>query len=172
MNYKDLKTAIYKSVEKVSKREENTDFRINFEALKENVKDLGLTPVYFGIEARRITINDIPLFAEYFKSNKMDWLNKGRYITSLAFIETEKIDEEAQTILNNLADTTKEDPDLDKVNDFSYLIGNYPCYFALATSYMNNSPEYYGSNSYFVACRSNKVVFKDPNYVYNPQDLD
>lgn len=172
MDYKELKTAIYKSAEKAGGKKD-TDFVINLDVLTEQVakEGLNLLPIPVGLHAHRIHMDDVPLFAEYYRPDRLEWLNDNRFVTSLAFVDKDKVDDELLEMIEMLKQPREDHPDVDYVNMYGAIIANYPCYFALVASYKNNSPEYFGKNSYFIGVRANKVVIKDPNYVYNPQDI-
>ena len=113
---------------------------------------------------------DVPLIAEYYKEDKMGWISKEKFITSLVFIDSNKVDENLAEMIEELKTKDADDPDLDKIAIMSEILGTYPCYLALVVSYQNNSPNSVGKNSYYIACRANKVIIKDPHYVYTPID--
>lgn len=169
MKYKDLKNAIIGSLMKVGER--GTDFKVNLDTLRENLESLNLIPIPVCLDAHRVGPSDIPLFDEYYFQNKMEWLNSSRFMTTIAMIVADNVDEEATAILEVLNTPPAEHPNEDYLKLYSKLIANYQCYFALIVSYKNSAPDHYGENSYYITCRTNKVIFKDPNYVYNPDDV-
>ena len=166
MNYKTLKRLISRSAERTGKR--NVDFKIDIDNLNNELTELELVCLPYGADARRIDIKDIPLVSEYFRDDKMTWVSGEKYITSLVFIDSNKIDDNLLELIELLKTKPEDDPDIDHVAILSEIIGAYPCYFALVMSYQNNSPNSVGKNSYFIACRANKVIIKDPDYVYTP----
>ena len=168
MNYKTLKRLIVRSAERTNKR--TVDFEIDLDNLNNDLAELDLIALSYGLEARRISLNDVPLIAEYYKEDKMGWISKEKFITSLVFIDSNKVDENLAEMIEELKTKDADDPDLDKIAIMSEILGTYPCYLALVVSYQNNSPNSVGKNSYYIACRANKVIIKDPHYVYTPID--
>ena len=166
MNYKTLKRYIVRSAEKVGKR--GVDFKINIERLNRDVAELQLTCIPYGEHARQISPNDLPMLVEYYREDKLEWLSREKYITSLIFVDSTKMDEHLNHLIHRLMHRPEDDPDMDPVRILGEILGSYPCYLAVVVSYQNNSPNSVGRNSYFIACRANKVIIKDPAYVYVP----
>ena len=166
MNYKTLKRLIARSAERTSKY--TVDFKIDIDNLNNELTELELVCVPYGLDARRISLGDLPLVSEYFREDKMNWISKEKFLTSLIFIDSNKVDEYLLELFEALNTNTEDNPDIDKISIIAEIIGTYPCYFALVVSYQNNSPNSVGRNSYYIACRANKVIIKDPEYVYTP----
>lgn len=166
MNYKILKRLIARSAERTGKR--NVDFKIDINSLNNELAELELTCLPYGLTARRISVNDIPMLGEYYREDKMNWLSDEKYITSLIFVDTNKIDDNLTNLIEQLQVKYEDDPDIDHVAILAEILGSYPCYLSVVVSYQNNSPNSVGKNSYYIACRANKVIIKDPEYVYTP----
>ena len=166
MNYKTLKRLIVRSAERTGKR--NVDFKIDIDNLNNELAEIELVCLPYGEDARRVSPTDIPLITEYYREDKMSWISDEKYITSLIFIDSNKIDDNLLELIEQLKIKHEDDPDIDHTAILGEIIGSYPCYLALVVSYQNNSPNSVGKNSYFIACRANKVIIKDPDYVYTP----
>lgn len=166
MNYKTLKKLIVRNVEKTSKH--TVDFEVDLDALNNDLAELELVCIPYGQKGRRISMGDIPLCSEYFREDKMGWISDEKFLTSLIFVDANKVDDDLEAMIEDLKKDPTEEPDIDMIRIVSYILGNYPCYLALVVSYQNNSPNSSGKNSYVIACRANKVIIKDPEYVYVP----
>ena len=166
MNYKVLKRLIARSAERTGKR--NVDFKINIDQLNDELAELELVCIPFGLNARRIAPTDVPLISEYYREDKMSWISEEKFMTSLIFVDSNKVDENLIKSIEELKKKPEDDPDIDTVQIIGEILGSYPCYLSLIVSYQNNSPNSAGRNSYFIACRANKVIIKDPDYVYVP----
>lgn len=174
INYKDLKKAIVKCANKSGGKRENA-FSIDFAKLTNAVAPMGLIPVEVGVYgpeiSRRITPSDIAPLNEYFIEQKLSWFDKAKWIGYLTFADVDNDKrEEITELLDDLKVKPEDDPDIDHTELLALLTANYPCYHACIVSYKSNNPNFMDNNSYIVVCRANKVIIKDPNYVYNSKD--
>lgn len=171
VDYKVLKSRIIRSCKPVGK--EIVDFVIDFEKLEENCRELNITPIYFGLEARRVKPELVPYLNEYFKGTDLSWFNSSKFSTCISFIHNNYIDEKAQRILDRLKVAQVDDPNDDKVHDIAELLANYPCYNATVVSYKNNNPKYLkcGKPSFVIQIRANKVTISNSDYQYNYKDF-
>ena len=121
--------------------------------------------------AKKLVPEQIPFLQEYFNKTHLEWLSDSKYVTTIAFIDSEYLDEKAIELMNKIATPQVDDPEDDKVKDFALLVTTYPCYFSTIVSYHNNSPKMSNKISYEIACRANKVVIKMSDYQYNHKDF-
>ena len=162
LNYKVLKSAIVRSANKTDK--DSTAFTIDIDKLTDEVKEYNLKPLSVGLVSHKIDPSDIPAISEYYSTDRLAWFEDGLNIDYLIFVDLDKEDENLRSLIDEI-----EDPDtVNKVAIAAKIASYYPCYFALVSSYKSNNPKYIGKNSYNITCRANKVIIKDPNYVYKP----
>lgn len=171
VDYKVLKGRIIRSCKVTGK--EIVDFSIDFDKLVEECKELNLTPIYFGMNAKRVTPELIPYISEYFKDTNLSWFNSSKFSTAISFINSNYIDGKALELLEKLKTPQVDDPNDDKVNDVAELLANYPCYSATIVAYKSNNPKIIKLNkpSYIVQVRANKVVITNSNYQYEYRDF-
>lgn len=169
VNYRVLKSNIIKACKSV-KGGDIVDFKIDFKKLCELVEDINLTPMCVGMNPVKMIPEIIPFMSEYFDKSHMEWLSDSKYHTTIAFIDSEYIDEKAAELLEKLKMPKVDDPDNDKVQVYAELVANYPCYFATIVSYKNNAPKV-NRPSFEIACRANKVTIKMSDYQYNHKDF-
>lgn len=161
LNYKVLKSAIVRSVNKTDK--DSTAFTIDIDKLTEEVKEYNLKPLPFGLISHKIDPSDIPAISEYYSTDRLAWFEDGLNITYLIFVDLNKEDQNLKSLIDNI-----DEEDANLVNITAQIASYYPCYFAFISSYKSNNPKYIGKNSYNITCRANKVIIKDPDYVYKP----
>ena len=161
LNYKVLKSAIVRSANKTDK--DSTAFTIDIDKLTDEVKEYNLKPLSVGLVSHKIDPSDIPAISEYYSTDRLAWFGDGINITYLIFVDLDKEDENLRSLID-----ASDEADLDLVNITAKIASYYPCYFAFISSYKSNNPKYIGKNSYNITCRANKVIIKDPNYVYKP----
>ena len=171
VDYKVLKNRIIRSCKVTGK--EIVDFSIDFDRLEEECRDLHLTPIFFGLNAKRVTPELVPYLNEYFKDTNLSWFNSSKFSTVISFINSNHIDGKALELLNKLKTPQVDDPSDDKVNDVAELLANYPCYSATVVSYKSNNPKFIKLNkpSYVIQIRANKVVITNSDYQYNWRDM-
>ena len=188
VDYKLLKSRIIRSC--VSKEKEIVDFSIDYCKLVELCEELNITPIYFGMEAKRVKPELIPYINEYFKDENLSWFNSSKFSTVISFIHTNYIDDRARELLERLKvpqvdkpenekddkdedEDEKDNPDDDKVADVAELLANYPCYSATVVAYKSNNPKYIKFNkpSYVIQIRGNKVTISNSDYQYNYKDI-
>lgn len=170
VDYNLIKRCIVKSCKQIDPRLLN--FKINGEKLEAMVANSGLTFVSNGLDSRFVESRDIALISEYFKKNKLEWFNRSKQFTTLTFIDSESLDEEAERLLVLLRDTiSSSDPDFDPVEAVAYLIANYPCYNATVVAYQSNDPNKFGKNSYTIIMRANVIAITQQEYEYNNDDI-
>ena len=171
VDYRILKNKIIRSCKPVGK--EIADFEVDFDRLVENCAELHIVPIYFGLEAKRVTPVNIPFLNEYFKDENLSWFNSAKFLTVLSFIHTDSIDEKAEELLAKLRRDQVDDPADDKVNDVAELLANYPCYSAVVVGYKSNNPKYIkaGKPSFVIQIRANKVTISNSDYQYNYKDI-
>ena len=169
VNYKTLKINILKSCR--SLKQTSAEFEVDYDKLCDLVEDIGLVPVYIGLESKRLTPEIVPFLGEYLDKSRLNWLTENKFATVIVFVNAENIDARAKELLDDIYADQMSDPDNDKVAKLGELIANYPCYFCTIISYQNNSLRSSYRVSYEITCRANKVIIKDPNYVYNRKDF-
>lgn len=167
VNYRVLKSNIIKAC--VPAKHNPVDFKVDYKKLCDLVRDINLEPIFVGMDPSRLKPEIVPFLSEYFDKSHMIWLSDDKYVTTIAFIDAEYIDDEVHELLEKLKMEQVDDPEDDKVKDYATLIANYPCYFATIVSYRNNDPN--NRPSYEIACRANKVVINMSNYQYNHKDF-
>jgi hypothetical protein len=139
--------------------------------LTKAVANMGLTPIFTNLNAKKVIPENIAFLGEYFEKTRLSWFNDGKHFTVVSFIETESIDERATELLEKLKVPEVDDPENDKVADLSELLANYPCYNAVTVSFRNDDPKRAGNPSYIIVIRANKVVIKSSDYQYNAKDM-
>ena len=171
VNYKDLKHAVGRSCVKVGSY--LSDFKVDVEKIREMSEELHLVFIPIGINAHRVTADDIPDISEFFYGENLAWFTDSKFITTLAFLDSSDLNEETQELIDKLytePDKNMGDP-IDYVATAAELIANYHCYLAKVVSYTSNDPGRIGKNCYYINCKANKVILRDPEYNYNPQDI-
>lgn len=170
VNYKILKSCIIKSCKQL--KQGLMDFTVDFKKLSNLTADLKLTPIEpIGFDAKIVQPEIIPFLSEYFEKSHLSWFNDSKFFSVITFIDSDSIDEKAQTLLDSLKMNQTDNPDNDKVKSIATLVAEYPCYFATIISYQNGDPDRIGRPSYDIVCRANKVVIKSSDYQYNPKDF-
>jgi hypothetical protein len=169
VDYKAIKPVIVKSCTKSDKH--NNSFSIDIEKLNGMLKDMNLVALPCGAKGRRVAPEDMYAIAEYFFGDNLDWFEDSKYFTTIICIDKADIDENVQALIDDLYIKHDEDPDIDKVDIISTIISKLHCYFVMVVSYNSGDPGRGGKNTYFINCRANKVVLKDPEYVYNSKDM-
>jgi hypothetical protein len=109
--------------------------------------------------------------AEYFIGENLQWFDDSKFLTTLICIDKEDLNEEVLADIELLKVKREEHPDIDYVKILANILATYHCYFIMVVSYISSDPGKYGKGTYFINCRANKVVIKDPNYVYNSKDI-
>ena len=171
VDYKLLGDVIRRCCKQVHKHTPVMEFFVNYNKLAGMLRDHNLIPVKIGLKSRRVTPEDIPFISEYYEKTNLSWYTEGKYFTVLTFMDRSALDERALELLADIGTPQVDIPDEDKVADMAKLVADYPCYFALVTSYQNNDPRLKDIPSYTVSCRANKVVIKSSDYQYNPKDF-
>ena len=163
LDYKVLKAAIVKAC--ISSKK-STNFVVNYDKLSKAVDELGVTMVNVGVQSSNIEPKDIITLSEYFKANKLKWINNSKDYTILVFVDKEKIDERCQELLDIMNLSQIDNPSVDKANALATLLADYPCYMAGIISYISNEPRRFNILSYDIKIRVNTVLIKDSNYGY------
>lgn len=168
VDYKSLKREIIKGLRY---NQNSVIFDVDYPVINENVSELGLQMIPMFEPATIIEPKDIPFLSEYFVGNALSWIDRYKAFTTLTFIQTDYIDNEARELLYQVMTPPTEDPNFDFTAAMSKLVANYPCYFATIVSYMSNDPSRMNRPTYEIACRGNKVVIRSSAYKYNPKDM-
>lgn len=163
LDYKELKSAIIKA--SVSSKK-STNFVVKFDKLSKAVEELGLVMVNTGTQSSNIDPKDIICLSEYFKANKLKWINNSKDYTTLIFIDKDKVDDKCQELLDIMNLSQIDNPSVDKSNTLATILADYPCYLASVVSYISNEPRRFNALSFDIQIRVNTVMIKDPNYVY------
>lgn len=171
VDYKILKNRIIRSC--FSNAKEIVDFKIDFEKLESDCRELGILPMYFGLDARRVKPEIVPFLNEYFKDENLSWFTDNKFYTVLSFIHTDYIDEKATELLDKLKIKQEDDPSIDKVHIIAELLANYPCYSAAVVSYKSNNPKFIKTckPSFIIQIRANKVTITNSDYQYTYKDI-
>ena len=166
VNYKDLKSNIIKALSQIS--EGSMQFFVNLNKLSDLTEDMHLLPLNVGLESKQIMPGLIPYLSEYFEKTQLSWIDAEKFSTVIVFIDTTSLNKTALDLIDQLR---SDDLDIDRTKIVATLVADYPCYFATIVSYQNNNPKYFGTPSYEIVCRANKVVIKSSDYQYNPKDF-
>lgn len=169
VDYKAIKSLIVKSCTKPDKY--NNMFVVDIEKLNGLLSDLNLVALPTGSKGRRVSPEEMYAVAEYFHGDNLDWFEDSKFITTITCVDSTDITEDIQALIDKLYVNEEDDPDIDKVDIVSTIISKLHCYFVMIVSYNSNEPGRSGKNTYFINCRANKVVVRDPEYVYNSKDM-
>lgn len=153
VDYRELRRAIVKSC---VNRENgtDTDFGIDYEKLTELTTEIGVVPVALTVDdgvSHILTTSDVPTLSEYFKGDRLEWMNDNKSITTIVFVEKEVAEEVATYIEENKGDS---------INVLAHIIATQPCYFALVVGYLSTDPDRFNKLNYLIGCRANSVVLK------------
>ena len=101
MNYNVLRKVVSSCVEG---RQNDPHFRINMFKLRKLTADLGLVPLVYkeSYNSKRVMPDDIPLLMEYFKEDKIEWLDSKRTFLTLIFIRQEDLVDNLQELTEDL----------------------------------------------------------------------
>lgn len=143
LDYKELKRAIVKSCAKSTSSD--TSFSIDYEKLKELVKDIGLIPVQMKVNSDFIIPSNVLLISEYMKFEKLEWISEEKSLLPLLFVESDCIDTEINT---------------EDVKTITKLIATKPCYKALVIGYLSSDPDRFNKLNYAIECRANPIVLR------------
>ena len=171
VDYKVLSDLIRRCCKQQHKHTPSMEFYVEYNKLVDLVADYNLLPVKIGTRSKKVIPDVIPFISEYYEKSNLAWYSEGKHIVELTFMDVTGLDDEARRIIADLNTPQIDIPDEDKVRDMAKLVADYPCYFALVTSYQNNDPRLKNRPSYTVSCRANKVVIKSSDYQYNPKDF-
>lgn len=155
MDYNILRKIVATCVEG---KGDNKYFRVNIVKLAKKLKKLGLIPVVYKDEfiSKNLECDDLFLFVEYFKEDKLKWFDGDRTFLSLLFIREEDMDEQLQDLLYELYNMKKNSDtddnntyrqcccfckkdEIRKIDEKSILISimsKYPCYFAIIAKWV------------------------------------
>ena len=169
VEYKVLKNAILKSCVGEIR---GTKFHINADKLSTSVDDMGLIFVKNDrLVSTPVSEHDIIFLSEYYKEDKLKWIDSDKQFATMLFVDADKRDEKLDILLSIL-DPDNCDEDGDKVSAMSTIIAEYPCTLATIVSYRSNDPNRIDSRpSYFIICRANSITIKDENYKYYHGDM-
>ena len=170
LDYKIIKGCIIRSSTRTSKA--TNAFEVDLKSLNEELSQYNVQALPVGTTAHRVGTEDIYAISEYFVADKLSWFSKNKFITTLIFTDAgEEMDDGLKELVEKLYASEVDDPELDKTNIVANILAKYPCYMAMVVSYQSNDPTKINRNSYFINCRANKVIIRDPNYQYNPKDM-
>jgi len=169
VDYKLIKGAIIKSCSKVGKY--TNDFKINKDQLNTILADQNLEALPISMEARQVEKGDMYAVAEYFNGENLKWFDHGKFITTIICIDKDDVTEEVAEKIKELEISHEDNPEIDHVHIIAELLATCHCYYVMVVSYKSNDPGRANKNSYYINCRANKVVLRDPNYVYNSKDI-
>lgn len=174
VNYKEIKPLVLSAISGTNKN--TATFEINLEKLNRSLDSVHLEALPLNLDdpdiipSERVESRDIPYVSEYFFGDKLEWFTDSKHFATIVCIDKTDIDDQARDMINRLNHKKVDTPDTDYTKIASNLIANYHCYFIMVVSYKSNDPGA-KKNSYYINCRANKVVLKDPNYVYNSKDM-
>lgn len=169
VDYKVLKSVIVKSCTKVGKH--TNDFKIDIEKLNAALAEQNLVALPIGLEADKVKPEDMYAVAEYFNGDNLRWFEDSKFITTIICVDASDITEDVQEDIDELYVSKEENPDVDHVEIIANIISTLHCYYIMVVAYNSNDPGRTGKNTYYISCRANKVVLKDPNYTYNSKDI-
>lgn len=160
VNYNLLKNAIIRSAKQTEK--DTIKFKIDPENLIENLNqnEVPLSVVStIGMDSKPVSLTDVPYLSEFFKGDKLSWINEDKQFTTLVFaIKSDEVDSLIEVIETDKVDTTIDE--IDRVNAMADLLANHPCYIVTIVSYKSNDPKRIGRPSYEIKCRANSVSLK------------
>lgn len=171
VNYVDLSTAIREST--IQGR--GIDFTFDFEKLGDKVAPFDLIVVPNDIRSKRIGPEDIVFLGEFFKNNKLAWLDRFKFFSSLIFIRTDiegALDDEFYELMDIIRANQLENPDYDKSEALARLLAKYPCYVAAVVSYKNQDIKQCGTISFEIVCKANLVTINYDNLKYHKPSND
>lgn len=166
VNYGKLSSDIRKS----TKQGKGLDFTFNFDQLTDLIAEDSLLVVYNDIKSKRIGPEDIVYLGEFFKKNKLSWLDHFKFFSSLVFVRTDipgALDDEFYQLMNDMKADQLENPDIDKAETLAKILRKYPCYVASIVSYKNADIRKCGTISYEIYCKANQVTIDIDNKKYH-----
>ena len=169
VDYKTLKSIIVKSCFKTGNY--TNDFRIDLEKLNTSLEEQKLIALPVGLNAEQVKPEDMYAVAEYFTGENLRWFDSAKYLTTIICVDATDVDYEVQSRIDKLYFSRQDDPSVDHIKIIADILSTLHCYYVMIVSYNSNDPGRAGKNTYYINCRANKVVLKDPNYVYNPKDI-
>ena len=146
------------------------DFTFNIDLLTNLVKDSELLVVYNNIKSKRIGPEDIVYLSEFFKREKLSWLDHFKFYSSLVFVRTDvpgALDDEFWQLMDDMKADQLENPDIDKAETLGKILRKYPCYVASVVSYKNADIKKCGTISYEIVCKANQVTIDIDNKKYH-----
>lgn len=161
INYYELKKSILKSIKQIDPN------RLTFivDAEKMNIEKLDANLYVFNaienfnVVSKSIREMDIVLISEYFKEDKLNWIDPSSM--EYMIIPFVYYDEEAEghsimehCKLNGLGETP------DSVPFIKHVYATLPTYTAMVIGYKNNSMRANGKSSYEIIIRANSVATK------------
>lgn len=170
VDYKVLKSYIVRSCRQ--SKPHTLRFNVDMERLEDLASNANLALIWSGSKSRKLITEMIPFIGEYYEKERLEWFSEEKEFTILTFVDKESLDERGWLLLEKIKAKQVDDPDNDKIHDIAVLLADYMCYNALVISYHYDTdkiPEYVPS--YSIMCRANKVVLKNSDYQYNPQDF-
>lgn len=163
VDYAELK----KAIRKCAIPGKGIEFIIDFEKLNELVAEYGLTAVENKIKSRRVNPEDVVYVAEFFKDNDLRWVDQYKHMSSVIFIKTDAIDDEACELMEDLKKPLIDFPEIDKVACLTTLLAKYPCYTASIISYKSTDPKRLGLLCTQIVCKANLVLIRQDNALYH-----
>ena len=166
VNYGKLSNSIRKSV----KQGKGLDFTFDLDHLAELISEDSLLVVYNDIKSKRIGPEDIVYLGEFFKKDKLSWLDHFKFFSSLTFVRTDvpgALDEEFYQLMDDMKADQLENPDIDKAETLAKILRKYPCYVASIVSYKNADIRKCGTISFEIYCKANQVTIDIDNKKYH-----
>lgn len=151
INYKEVRKAIVKSCR--TKRDSVLIFTVDFEKLAELTEKMGLIPIAIDKPSEMVTELHIPIISEYFKGEKLKWMDSKKSIMNIVFMKkADYNDMGGEEYFDSYDDTTKA---------LANILADYPCYFGLIVAYYSKDPDRYNKLNYLVGVRANKMVLSE-----------
>lgn len=174
MDYNELRTAVVKCVEG---REDSDFFKLNMFKLAKTVKPMGLIPIIYSSsnKSRKVTPDDIPLLAEYFKEEKLNWFDEKKTFLHVIFVRAEDMDEDLQDYLADCYQVRRyedgiskpcskdksfakdcrrcESRRIDIISTLASIVSSYPCYTAIVAKWVKKD-----SISFNIRFRANSIL--------------
>lgn len=150
------------------------DFEFDFDKLAAGVAEYDLLVVPNPVKSKRIGPEDIVFIGEFFKGDKLSWIDHHKYYSSLVFVRTDvegALDEEFYELMEDMKKPLIDNPDIDKAETLARILAKYPCYVATVVSYKNADIKRTGLLNTEIICKANTVTIKLDNYEYHHEDI-
>ena len=148
-----------------------TDFVIDYSKLNAEVAEYGITAIPCSLMSKRIEVSDVPYISDYFKGERLTWVDKFKQYGTVVFINNDCLTDEIREMIAQLYVSVVDNPEIDKQNIVAKILALYPCYTALIVSYKSSDIKKANYLCTEIVCRANTVTIKQDNYKYHHEDM-